>query len=130
MLETDLYVTYCEEAHSLSLGGLIYGSVCESCCVFPAKRFDQRLYESLQRHLELVRETVERAKRNQSKTDQADRNIEQSESSIEGAERGINRSQHNIKHTQRGIENSKQQVEERVKQVQTEQRIKSRGWSR
>ena len=91
---------------------------------------DQRLYESLQRHLELVRETVERAKRNQSKTDRADRNIEQSESSIEGAERGINRSQHNIKHTQRGIENSKQQVEERVKQVQTEQRIKSRGWSR
>ena len=49
---------------------------------------------------------------------------------VEIAERGINRSQHNIKHTQRGIENSKQQVEERVKQVQTEQRIKSRGWSR
>ena len=43
---------------------------------------DQRLYESLQRHLELVREAVERAKRHQSITERADRSLEQSESEL------------------------------------------------
>ncbi|MFW1825198.1 mobilization protein A, partial [Acinetobacter baumannii] len=41
----------------------------------------KRLHESLQRIIELFRETVERFKRNKSKTDRADRNLERSESS-------------------------------------------------
>ena len=57
---------------------------------------DQRLYESLQRHLELVSNAIERVKRNKSQTDRADRSLEQSESSIESAERGIEQSKSTI----------------------------------
>ncbi|WP_257223491.1 relaxase/mobilization nuclease domain-containing protein, partial [Acinetobacter sp. YH16052] len=60
---------------------------------------DQRLYESLQRHFELVREAIERAKRNKSKTDQADRNIEQSESRISESKRAIDQSQQCYNHS-------------------------------
>ena len=83
---------------------------------------DQRLYESLQRHLELVREAVERAKRNQSKTDRADRNIEQSESRIEESERAIDQSQQCYNHSKRGIEKSQQRIDEKVRQEQVEKR--------
>ena len=89
---------------------------------------DQRLYESLQRHLELVREAVERAKRNQSKTDRADRNIEQSESRISESKQAIDQSQQCYNHSKRGIEESQQRIEEKVRQEQAEQRL--RGWSR
>lgn len=88
----------------------------------------KRLYESLQRLIEIVRETIERAKHNKSKTDRADRNIEQSESSIEGAERAIDRSQHNIEHTQRGIKASEQQIENRTKTIEAPKQ--NRGMSR
>ena len=91
---------------------------------------DQRLYESLQRHLELVREAVERAKRNQSKTDQADRNIDQSESRIKESERAIDQSQQCYNHSKRGIEESQQRIDEKVRQEQAEQRQNSKGWSR
>ena len=91
---------------------------------------DQRLYESLQRHLELVREAVERAKRNQSKTDQADRNIDQSESRIKESERAIDQSQQCYNHSKRGIEESQQHIEEKVRQEQAEHRQNSKGWSR
>ena len=94
------------------------------------KEHDQRLYESLQRHLELVREAIERAKRNQSKADRADRNIEQSESRIEESERAIDQSQQCYNHSKRGIEESQQRIEEKVRQEQAEQRQNSRGWSR
>ena len=91
---------------------------------------DQRLYESLQRHLELVREATERAKRNQSKADRADRNIEQSESRIKESERAIDQSQQCYNHSKRGIEESQQHIEGKVRQEQAEQRQNSRGWSR
>lgn len=91
---------------------------------------DQRLYESLQRHLELVREATERAKRNQSKTDRADRDIEHSESRIEESERAIDQSQQCYNHSKRGIEESQQRIDEKVRQEQVEQRQSSRGWSR
>ena len=94
------------------------------------KEHDQRLYESLQRHLELVREAIERAKRNQSKADRADRNIEQSESRIEESERAIDQSQQCYNHSKRGIEESQQRIDEKVRQEQAEQRQNSRGWSR
>jgi hypothetical protein len=92
--------------------------------------YAKRLHESLQRHLELVREAVERAKRNQSKTDQADRNIDQSESRIKESERAIDQSQQCYNHSKRGIEESQQHIEEKVRQEQAEQRQNSRGWSR
>ena len=91
---------------------------------------DQRLYESLQRHLELVREAIERAKRNQSKTDRADRNIEQSESRISESKQAIDQSQQCYNHSKRGIEESQQRIDEKVRQEQAEQRQSSRGWSR
>ena len=91
---------------------------------------DQRLYESLQRHLELVREAIERAKRNQSKTDRADRNIEQSESRISESKQAIDQSQQCYNHSKRGIEESQQRIDEKVRQEQAEQRQNSRGWSR
>ena len=94
------------------------------------KEHDQRLYESLQRHLELVREAVERAKRNKSKTDRADRDIEHSESRIEESERAIDQSQQCYNYSKRGIEESQQRIEEKVRQEQAEQRQNSRGWSR
>lgn len=92
--------------------------------------YDKRLYESIQRHLELVRAAIERAKRNKSASERADRSLEQSESSIENAERAIDRSQHNIKYTQRGIEASKQQVDERVKAVQGGRKSQDKGFFR
>ena len=91
---------------------------------------DQRLYESLQRHLELVREAIERAKRNQSKTDRADRNIEQSESRINESKQAIDQSQQCYNHSKRGIEESQQRIEEKVREEQAEQRQNSKGWSR
>ena len=91
---------------------------------------DQRLYESLQRHLELVREAVERAKRHQSITERADRSLEQSESRIKESERAIDQSQQCYNASKRGIEESQQRIEEKVRQEQVEQRQNSRGWSR
>lgn len=91
---------------------------------------DQRLYESLQRHLELVREAVERAKRNKSKTDRADRDIEHSESRIEESERAIDQSQQCYNYSKRGIEESQQRIEEKVRQEQVAQRQNSNGWFR
>ena len=74
---------------------------------------DQRLYESLQRHLELVREAVERAKRHQSITERADRSLEQSESRIKESERAIDQSQQCYNASKRGIEESQQRIEEK-----------------
>ena len=81
---------------------------------------DQRLYESLQRHLELVRDAVERAKRNKSKTDRADRSLEQSESSIESAERGIEQSKSTIKQSEQQITRAEQRIDEKMKVKQAE----------
>ena len=81
---------------------------------------DQRLYESLQRHLELVRDAIERAKRNKSKTDRADRSLEQSESSIESAERGIEQSKSTIKQSEQQITRAEQRIDEKMKEKQAE----------
>ena len=85
---------------------------------------DQRLYESLQHHLELVRDAIERAKRNKSKTDRADRSLEQSESRIKESKRAIDQSQQCYNASKRGIEESKQHIEEKVRQEQAKQQIK------
>jgi len=76
---------------------------------------DQRLYESLQRHLELVRDAIERAKRNKSKTDRADRSLERSESSIENAERGIEQSKSTIKQSEQQIKRAEQRIDAQIK---------------
>lgn len=76
---------------------------------------DQRLYESLQRHLELVRDAIERAKRNKSKTDQANRSLERSESSIESAERRIDQSKSTIKQSEQQITRTEQQIDAQIK---------------
>ena len=81
---------------------------------------DQRLYESLQRHLELVRDAIERAKRNKSKTDRADRSLERSESSIESAERGIEQSKSTIKQSEQQITRAEQRIDEKMKVKQAE----------
>lgn len=81
---------------------------------------DQRLYESLQRHLELVRNAIERAKRNKSKTDRADRSLERSESSIESAERGIEQSKSTIKQSEQQITRAEQRIDEKMKVKQAE----------
>ena len=81
---------------------------------------DQRLYESLQRHLELVRNAIERAKRNKSKTDRADRSLERSESSIESAERGIEQSKSTIKQSEQQITRAEQRINEKMKEKQAE----------
>ncbi|MFJ0262651.1 relaxase/mobilization nuclease domain-containing protein [Acinetobacter baumannii] len=81
---------------------------------------DQRLYESLQRHLELVRDAIERAKRNKSKTDRADRSLERSESSIESAERGIEQSKSTIKQSEQQITRAEQRINEKMKEKQAE----------
>ena len=81
---------------------------------------DQRLYESLQRHLELVRDAIERAKRNKSKTDRADRSLERSESSIESAERGIEQSKSTIKQSEQQITRAEQRTNEKMKEKQAE----------
>ena len=81
---------------------------------------DQRLYESLQRHLELVRDATERAKRNKSKTDRADRSLERSESSIESAERGIEQSKSTIKQSEQQITRAEQRINEKMKEKQAE----------
>jgi len=75
----------------------------------------KRLYESLQRIIELFRQTIERIKRDKSKSERADRNLERSESSIEKSKRGINRSEQNIKSSQRGVDESKQYIKEKMK---------------
>ena len=81
---------------------------------------DQRLYESLQRHLELVRNAIERVKRNKSKTDRADRSLERSESSIESAERGIEQSKSTIKQSEQQITRAEQRIDEKMKVKQAE----------
>ena len=91
---------------------------------------DQRLYESLQRHLELVRDAIERAKRNKSKTDRADRSLERSESSIESAERGIEQSKSTIKQSEQQITRAEQRIDEKVKVKQAENSIQKKGLSR
>ena len=91
---------------------------------------DQRLYESLQRHLELVRDAVERAKRNKSKTDRADRSLEQSESSIESAERGIEQSKSTIKQSEQQITRAEQRIDEKIRQEKIKQRENYKGLSR
>lgn len=91
---------------------------------------DQRLYESLQRHLELVRDAVERAKRNKSKTDRADRSLEQSESSIESAERGIEQSKSTIKQSEQQIKRAEQRIDEKVKVKQAKNSIQKKDLSR
>ena len=83
-------------------------------------QYDQRLYESLQRHLELVRNAIERVKRNKSKTDRADRSLEQSESSIESAERGIEQSKSTIKQSEQQITRAEQRIDEKMKVKQAE----------
>jgi hypothetical protein len=77
-------------------------------------QYDQRLYESLQHHLELVRNSIARAKRNKSKTDRADRSLEQSESSIESAERGIDQSKSTIKQSEQQITRAEQQIDAQI----------------
>ena len=83
-------------------------------------QYDQRLYESLQRHLELVRDAIERAKRNKSKTDRADRSLERSESSIESAERGIEQSKSTTKQSEQQITRAEQRINEKMKEKQAE----------
>ncbi|SSR14603.1 Uncharacterised protein [Acinetobacter baumannii] len=78
-------------------------------------QYDQRLYESLQRHLELVRDAIERAKRNKSKTDRANRSLERSESSIESAERGIEQSKSTIKQSEQQIKRAEQRIDAQIK---------------
>ena len=80
----------------------------------------KRLHESLQRIIELFRETVERAKRNKSKTDHADRSLERSESSIESAERGIDQSKSTIKQSEQQITRVEQRIDEKMKVKQAE----------
>lgn len=82
----------------------------------------KRLHESLQRIIELFRETVERFKRNKSKTDRADRSLERSESSIERADRAVEQSKYSFKQSQRRIEESKQYVSEKIEHNQKVQR--------
>ena len=93
-------------------------------------QYDQRLYESLQRHLELVRNAIERVKRNKSKTDRADRSLEQSESSIESAERGIEQSKSTIKQSEQQITRAEQRIDEKIRQEKIKQRENYKGLSR
>ena len=90
---------------------------------------EQRLFESLQQHFDLVRESIERAKRNKSKTDRADRSLEQSESIFEDAERGINQSKSAVKQSEQQITRAEQYIEQKVKEQQPEINP-DRGWSR
>lgn len=89
---------------------------------------EQRLHESLQRHFELVRTALERAKRDQSKTERADRSLNQSESSLQRTERGIKQSQHSIEQSQQTITRSNQYLAQKVKIEKTQTR--SRGMER
>jgi hypothetical protein len=91
---------------------------------------EQRLFESLQRHFDLVRESIERAKRNKSKTDRADRSLEQSESIFEDAERGINQSKSAIKQSEQQITRAEQRIDEKIRQEKIKQKESFKGWSR
>lgn len=75
----------------------------------------KRLYESLQRVITIIREAVERAKRNKSKTDRTDRILERSESSIENAERGIDQSKSTIKQSEQQITRAEQYIDAQIK---------------
>lgn len=86
---------------------------------------EQRLYESLQQHFELVRTALERAKRDQSKTERADRSFSQSESSLQRTERGIKQSQHSIEQSQQTITRSNQYLAQQVKIEKTQTRSRS-----
>lgn len=87
--------------------------------------YAKRLHESLQQHLELVREAIERAKRNKSKTDRADRNIEHSESRIEESERGIEQSKSTVKQSEQQITRAEQQIDAQIK---LEKQTKEKGY--
>lgn len=89
----------------------------------------KRLYESLQRLIRIVRETIERAKRYKSKSERADRNLEHSESSIEKSERGITQSKSAIKQSEQQIKGSEQRIEQKLKEQKT-LKNRSQGWSR
>lgn len=89
---------------------------------------EQRLHESLQRHFELVRTALERAKKNQSKTERADRSLDQSESSLQRTERGIKQSQYNVEQSQQAITRSNQYLAQQVKIEKT--KTISRGMER
>ena len=89
----------------------------------------KRLYESLQRLIRIVRETIERAKSYKSKSERADRNLEHSQSSIEKSERGITQSKSAIKQSEQQIKGSEQQIEQKLKQQKT-LKTRSQGWSR
>ena len=89
----------------------------------------QRLYESLQRTLEHFRAEVERAKRNKSISEQADRNLEQSESTIENTERGIEYRKYDIKRFEQQIIRSERKIDEQMKQQIAENK-RDHGYSR
>ena len=72
----------------------------------------KRLYESIQRHLELVREANERANRNKSVTDRANQRLEHSKQGIDRAERDIERTASNIDGTEQGIDRTKRGINE------------------
>lgn len=104
----------------------------------------KRLHEQLQRHLEHVGKSVERAKRNQSESGETDREIDRAEQRISkfngiiehGAsrniehEREIKQSEQTFNAASRGIIETEQHIDEKVRQEQAEQRQSSRGWSR
>lgn len=72
----------------------------------------KRLYESIQRHLELVREANERANRNKSVTDRANQRLEHSKQGIDRTKRDIERTASNIDGTEQGIDRTKRGINE------------------
>lgn len=73
--------------------------------------YAKRLYESLQRIIELIREATERITSRKSVSERADRILEQSDSNIERTEQRIERSQRTIEQSESNIKQSEQQIE-------------------
>jgi len=82
--------------------------------------YAKRLYESLQRIIELIRETTERITSRKSVSERADRSLERSESSVESAERGIEQSKSTIKQSEQQIARAEQRIDEKMKVKQAE----------
>lgn len=71
----------------------------------------KRLYESLQRIIELIRDTIKRTANTKSVSERADRILEQSDSNIERTEQRIERSKRTIEQSKSNIKQSEQQIE-------------------
>src|SRR5690606_24329431 len=92
--------------------------------------YAKRLYESVQRIVELIRETIKRTANRKSVSERADRILEQSDSNIERTEQRIERSQRTIEQSESNIKQSEQQIEgikQREVNNQVENKRNNRG---